>query len=62
MDRVRWPDDRVVLAPQPPLQAFVKCASQGLVVALAGGLAFLYFVGNPRIAKIDKYYQDNPPR
>jgi len=46
----------------PPLRGLVVCASQGLAVGLAGGLVYNVFLGNPQIAKVEAYYEENPPR
>lgn len=46
----------------PPLRGLVVCASQGLAAGLAGGLVYNVFLGNPQIAKIEAYYEENPPR
>lgn len=46
----------------PPLKGLVACATQGLAVALIGGLAYNYFIGNPEIQKVENYYKESPPR
>jgi hypothetical protein len=46
----------------PPLRGLVVCASQGLAVALLGGIAYNVLIGNPEIKKIEDYYKENPPR
>ncbi|KAL3776801.1 hypothetical protein ACHAW5_006220 [Stephanodiscus triporus] len=46
----------------PPLRGLVVCASQGLAVALLGGIAYKVLIGDPQIQKIDDYYKENPPR
>ena len=46
----------------PPLRGLVVCASQGLAVGLVGGIAYNVFLGNPQIAKVEAYYEENPPR
>lgn len=46
----------------PPLKGLVACATQGLAVALIGGLAYNFFIGNPEIQKVEDYYKENPPR
>ena len=46
----------------PPLRGLVVCASQGLAVALAGGIAYNVIWGNPQIKKVEEYYKENPPR
>jgi hypothetical protein len=45
-----------------PLKGLVVCASQGLAVAVAGGLAYNVFIGNPSLKKVEDYYKENPPR
>ena len=46
----------------PPLRGLVVCASQGLAVALAGGITYNVVWGNPGIQKVEDYYKENPPR
>lgn len=50
------------LGAKPPLQGLVTVAAQGLAIAIAGGLAYRYFIGNPKLRKIEEYYKENPPR
>lgn len=46
----------------PPLQGFTAAAVHGTVLALAGGFAFKWMVGDPEIRAIESYYKENPPR
>ena len=46
----------------PPLRGLVICASQGIAFGLFGGIAYNVVWGNPQIAKIAAYYEENPPR
>merc|ERR1711862_223747 len=46
----------------PPLKGLVVCAGQGLVVALAGGLFYNVFFGDPMLKQVEAYYEENPPR
>ena len=46
----------------PPLRGVVICASQGIAFGLFGGIAYNVVWGNPQIAKIAAYYEENPPR
>jgi hypothetical protein len=46
----------------PPLRGLIVCASQGMAVALLGGLAYNVLIGNPELKKIEDYYKENPPR
>eukprot|EP00558_Chaetoceros_sp_UNC1202_P009272 CAMPEP_0197240488 /NCGR_PEP_ID=MMETSP1429-20130617/6767_1 /TAXON_ID=49237 /ORGANISM="Chaetoceros sp., Strain UNC1202" /LENGTH=74 /DNA_ID=CAMNT_0042700137 /DNA_START=74 /DNA_END=298 /DNA_ORIENTATION=+ len=50
------------LGARPPLQGLLICAGQALVVGLAGGFGYNFFIGNPGIQKIDDYYKENPTR
>jgi hypothetical protein len=50
------------LGAKPPLQGLVICAGQALAFAMLGGLAYRFAYGNPRIHKIEQYYQEHPPR
>lgn len=50
------------LGARPPLQGLVICAAQGVAVALAGGIAYNVFLGNPGMKAIDDYYKENPTR
>ena len=45
----------------PPLKGLVTCASQGLAVALLGGIGYNVLFGNPGVKAIDDYYKENPP-
>jgi len=46
----------------PPLRGLVVCASQGLAVAISGGLFYKFFIGDPGLKKVEDYYKENPPR
>jgi hypothetical protein len=46
----------------PALQGFSMAAIHGTIIALAGGFAFKYFIGDPQIKTIETYYRENPPR
>ena len=46
----------------PPLRGLIVCASQGMAVALLGGIAYNVLIGNPELKKIEDYYKENPPR
>jgi hypothetical protein len=46
----------------PPLRGLVVCASQALVVGLAGGFFYKFAIGDPGIQKVEDYYKENPPR
>lgn len=50
------------LGAKPPLQGLVICAGQAMAIALAGGLAYRIFYGDPRIRKVEEYYKEHPPR
>lgn len=50
------------LGARPPLQGLVICAAQGLAFALAGGLFYNSYYGNPGLKAIEDYYKENPPR
>ena len=50
------------LGAMPPLRGLVMCAGQGIAFGLAGGLLYLFGIGNPQIQKIEDYYKENPPR
>ena len=46
----------------PPLQGCSMAAMHGIGLALAGSFAFKFFIGDPEIRTIEKYYEENPPR
>eukprot|EP00560_Eucampia_antarctica_P007612 CAMPEP_0197827046 /NCGR_PEP_ID=MMETSP1437-20131217/3922_1 /TAXON_ID=49252 ORGANISM="Eucampia antarctica, Strain CCMP1452" /NCGR_SAMPLE_ID=MMETSP1437 /ASSEMBLY_ACC=CAM_ASM_001096 /LENGTH=73 /DNA_ID=CAMNT_0043427755 /DNA_START=75 /DNA_END=296 /DNA_ORIENTATION=+ len=50
------------LGARPPLQAFKICAFQAMGVALIGGFAYNFIIGNDTVKKIEKYYDENPVR
>lgn len=50
------------LGARPPLQGLVVCALQGLAFALAGGIGYNVFYGNPSMKTIEDYYKQNPSR
>lgn len=45
-----------------PVRGFSMAATHGMIVALAGAMAFKLLVGDPQIKAIEDYYKENPPR
>lgn len=49
-------------ARMPPLQGFSMAATHGVILGLATGLYYKYFMADVDTKKIEQYYRENPPR